>query len=579
MGDVALYRRLLRQARPYWTHFLALFAMGLLASLIALLNPVPLKIVVDSVLGGRPLPSFLHALLPGAATRSPAAILLVAIGLLVAVAALGQLQALSSTLLRTYVGERLVLEFRARLVQQVQRLSLSYHDSRGTADSLYRIQHDAPAIQNIMVDGVIPFVAASVTLVTMIVVTAHLDWQLALVALGVTPALLLLSRVYRSHLRTQSRYVKKLETAALAVVHETLGALRVVKAFGQEGRETDRFIRRSSEGMAARIHLAFLEGRFGLLVGLTTAGGVAAVLLIGVRHVRSGTLTLGELLMVLSYLGQLYDPLKTISRKAAALQSYLASAERVFALLDERPDVPERPHARPLGRAVGAVEFRDVCFAYDADHPVLHVVSFDVPPGARVAVAGTTGAGKTTLVSLLTRFYDPTGGAILLDGVDLRDYRLADLRDQFAIVLQEPVLFSTSIAENIAYARPGAGELEIVQAARAAGAHDFIIRLPRGYATPVGERGMQLSGGERQRVALARAFLKDAPLLILDEPTSSVDVKTEAVILDAMDRLMRGRTAFLITHRASALVGCDVRLQLERGRLVEATPALVGQEP
>ena len=579
MGDVALYRRLLRQARPYWPHFLALFAMGLLASLIALLNPVPLKIVVDSVLGGRPLPSFLHALLPGAATRSPAATLLVAIGLLVAVAALGQLQALSSTLLRTYVGERLVLEFRARLVQQVQRLSLSYHDSRGTADSLYRIQHDAPAIQNIMVDGVIPFVAASVTLVTMIVVTAHLDWQLALVALGVTPALLLLSRVYRSHLRTQSRYVKKLETAALAVVHETLGALRVVKAFGQEGRETDRFIRRSSEGMAARIHLAFLEGRFGLLVGLTTAGGVAAVLLIGVRHVRSGTLTLGELLMVLSYLGQLYDPLKTISRKAAALQSYLASAERVFALLDERPDVPERPHARPLGRAVGAVEFRDVCFAYDADHPVLHVVSFDVPPGARVAVAGTTGAGKTTLVSLLTRFYDPTGGAILLDGVDLRDYRLADLRDQFAIVLQEPVLFSTSIAENIAYARPGAGELEIVQAARAAGAHDFIIRLPRGYATPVGERGMQLSGGERQRVALARAFLKDAPLLILDEPTSSVDVKTEAVILDAMDRLMRGRTAFLITHRASALVGCDVRLQLERGRLVEATPALVGQEP
>ena len=579
MGDVALYRRLLHQARPYWPHFLALFAMGLLASLIALLNPVPLKIVVDSVLGGRPLPSFLHALLPGAATRSPAATLLVAIGLLVAVAALGQLQALTSTLLRTYVGERLVLEFRARLVQQVQRLSLSYHDSRGTADSLYRIQHDAPAIQNIMVDGVIPFVAASVTLVTMIVVTARLDWELALVALGVTPALLLLSRVYRSHLRTQSRYVKKLETAALAVVHETLGALRVVKAFGQEGRETDRFIRRSSEGMAARIHLAFLEGRFGLLVGLTTAGGVAAVLLIGVRHVRSGTLTLGELLMVLSYLGQLYDPLKTISRKAAALQSYLASAERVFALLDERPDVPERPHARPLGRAVGAVEFRDVCFAYDADHPVLHVVSFDVPPGARVAVAGTTGAGKTTLVSLLTRFYDPTGGAILLDGVDLRDYRLADLRDQFAIVLQEPVLFSTSIAENIAYARPGAGELEIVQAARAAGAHDFIIRLPRGYATPVGERGMQLSGGERQRVALARAFLKDAPLLILDEPTSSVDVKTEAVILDAMDRLMRGRTAFLITHRASALVGCDVRLQLERGRLVEATPALVGQEP
>jgi ATP-binding cassette subfamily B protein len=327
--------------------------------------------------------------------------------------------------------------------------------------------------------------------------------------------------------------------------------------------------------MAARIHLALLEGRFGLLVGVATALGMAAVLFIGVRHVRSGALTLGQLLMVLTYLGQLYDPLKTISRKAAAVQSYLASAERVFALLDERPDVPERAHARPLGRASGAVAFRTVCFAYDPDHPVLRDVSFEVPPGARVAVAGRTGAGKTTVVNLLTRFYDPTSGAILLDGVDLRDYRLADLRNQFAIVLQEPVLFSTSIGENIAYGRPGASELDVVEAARAAGAHEFIVRLPRGYATPVGERGMQLSGGERQRVALARAFLKDAPLLILDEPTSSVDVKTEAAILEAMDRLMRGRTSFLITHRASALVGCDVQLQLEGGRLVEPTRSLV----
>jgi ATP-binding cassette, subfamily B, bacterial len=284
--------------------------------------------------------------------------------------------------------------------------------------------------------------------------------------------------------------------------------------------------------------------------------------------VRSGVITLGQLLMVLSYLAQLYDPLKTISRKAASLQSYLASAERVFALLDEPPDVPERPHARPLGYASGAVTFRSVSFAYEPGRPVLRDVSFEVPPGARVAIVGTTGAGKTTLVSLLTRFYDPSSGAILLDGVDLRDYRVGDLRNQFAIVLQEPVLFSTSIGENIGYGRPGASEIDVVQAAKAAGAHDFIAALPQGYATPVGERGLQLSGGERQRVALARAFLKDAPLLVLDEPTSSVDVTTEAAILEAMARLMRGRTAFLITHRASALVGCDVRLHLEQGRLV-----------
>jgi ATP-binding cassette, subfamily B, bacterial len=578
MGDVALYRRLLGQARPYWLQFLGLFGIGLLASPIALLNPVPLKIVVDSVLGSRPLPASLVAVLPAAVTRSPSAILAVALGLLLAVAVLAQLQLLANKFMQTYLGERLVLGFRAQLVQQTQRLSLSYHDTMGTADSLYRIQQDATVIDKILVNTVIPFIAAAVTLVTMFVVTARLDWQLALVALIVSPPLFAISTTYRPRMRRQSKRVKKLESSALAVVQETLGALRVVKAFGQEERETDRFVRRSNEGMSARLRLALLEGRYGMLVGLTATLGTAAVLLIGVRHVQEGVLTLGQLLMALSYVGQVYDPLKQISRKTAGIQSYLASAERAFALLDLQSEVPERPHARSIARAKGGVAFRNVCFAYGPDHPVLRDVSFDVPPGTRVAIAGTTGAGKTTLVSLLTRFYDPTSGAILLDGVDLRDYRLAALRNQFAIVLQEPVLFSTSIGENIAYGRPGASDLDIAQAARAAGAHDFIVRLPRGYATPVGERGMQLSGGERQRVALARAFLKDAPLLILDEPTSSVDVKTEAAILETMDRLMRGRTAFLITHRISTAVGCDVHLQLERGRLVEATPSLVGQE-
>ena len=575
-GDVVLYRRLLQETRPYGFHLAGLFGLGLLASPVALLTPVPLKIAVDSVLGGHPLPVFLQPFFPESAAQSPTAILLFAIGLLVAVAALGQLQGLASTLLQAYIGERLVLDFRARLVNQVQRLSVSYHDSRGTADSLYRIQHDVPAIQN-LVDGVIPSVSAAITLAMMITVTVLLDWQLALVALAISPPLFFLSGVYRPRMRSQWRHAKKLESSALAAVQETLGALRLVKAFRQEERETDRFLRRSREGMAARLGLALLQGRYGLYVGLTMALGTAAVLLIGVRHVRTGALTLGQLLLVMGYLAQLYQPLKTISRKAASLQSYLASAERAFALLDERPDVPERLHARPLVRAAGAVEFQHVSFAYNSDRRVLHDVSFAVPAGARVAIVGTTGAGKTTLVGLLTRFYDPTAGAILLDGMDLRDYRLADLRDQFAIVLQEPVLFSTSIGENIAYGRPGASDLDIVRAAKAAGAHDFIASLPHGYATPVGERGIQLSGGERQRVALARAFLKDAPLLILDEPTSSVDVKTEAVILEAMDRLMQGRTAFLITHRLSALATCDARLQLEQGRLVETAATLACQ--
>jgi ATP-binding cassette subfamily B protein len=264
----------------------------------------------------------------------------------------------------------------------------------------------------------------------------------------------------------------------------------------------------------------------------------------------------------------LYAPLNQLSKSKATLQGWLVSAERTFSLLDEKPDVIERPQARALARASGAVAFNDVSFAYRENHPVLRNVSLEVDPGTRVGISGRTGAGKTTLMSLLTRFYDPTAGKVLLDGVDLRDYRIADLRNQFAIVLQEPVLFSTSIAENIAYARPGAREEEILEASQAANAHEFILGLPRGYESRVGERGMSLSGGERQRIALARAFLKDASILILDEPTSSVDTGTEAAIMEAMERLMCGRTTFMIAHRLSTLANCDVRLEIEDGCLV-----------
>jgi ATP-binding cassette, subfamily B, bacterial len=579
MHDLTLYRRVLRQTRPYWWQIAGLLGLGVLASPIAILNPVPLKIVVDSVLGSRPLPPVLHALLPSPAGSSPAAVLVIAIALLLGVTALGQLQGLATTLVRTYIGERLVLDFRSQLVQQVQRLSLSYHDSRGTADSVYRIQYDASALQNILVDGAIPFVSAAVTLVTMWIVTARLDRSLALVALAVSPPLFFLSRAYRPRMRRQSRQVKKLESSALAVVQETLGALRVVKAFGQEARETGRFVHRSQEGVTARIRLAVLEGGYGVLIGLVTALGMAAVLLIGVGHVRSGALTLGQLLLVLGYLGQLYEPLKTMSRKATGLQGYLASAERAFALLDEQPEVPERPHARPIARATGAVAFESVAFAYGPDRPVLSDVSFTIEPGTRLGVVGATGAGKTTLISLLTRFYDPTAGRILLDGVDLRDYRLADLRRQFAVVLQDTVLFTASIAENIAYAAPGATREQIVAAAHAANAHEFIVRLPRGYDTQVGERGAQLSGGQRQRIALARAFLKDSPVLILDEPTSAVDAETEAKILGAMRHLMRGRTVLLISHRPSTLERCEGLLVLDHGRVVTDTSRSVTRAP
>jgi ATP-binding cassette subfamily B protein len=300
---------------------------------------------------------------------------------------------------------------------------------------------------------------------------------------------------------------------------------------------------------------------------------------IGVRHVQAGYMTLGNLLLVMAYLAQFYGPLKTIGQKAAGLQGYLAGAERAFAVLERVTDVPERPNARPLARAAGAVAFRHVSFGYERNHCVLHDVSLDIPIGERLGIAGRTGAGKTTMINLLARFYDPWSGQILLDGADLREYRLADLRNQFAIVLQEPVLFSATIAENIAYARPDASQEEIVRAAKLANAHEFIANLPEGYQSRAGERGLRLSGGERQRISLARAFLKDAPILVLDEPTSAVDFKTESAIMEAMERLMRGRTVLMIAHRTSTLENCDLRLELEGGRVVSHVKTARAREP
>lgn len=566
-SDLSVYRQILRQARPYWLHLAGVFVLSMLASPLGLLVPLPLKIVVDSAIGNRPLPRFLGTL-TGNAIHSSTGILTLAVALLAGIALLSHLQDLVTSWLAAYTGERLVLDFRGRLFQHVQRLSVSYHDVKGSADSIYRIQWDAMALQYITIDGFIPFVSATFTLIGMIWITARIDVHLAWIAMGISPILFLLSKTYRPLLRDQSVHVRKLESSALSVVQEVLSSLRVVQAFGREEHEQERYVRHSREGMRARLRLALDQGRYGVLVGLTTTLGTAAVLWLGVRHVQANTLTLGNLLLVMAYLGQLYDPLKIIGRKAASLQGHLASVQRAFHLLEESADVVDRPNARRLVRASGSIQYRNVCFGYQSDRPVLHGISFEVPSGARVGIAGRTGAGKTSLVSLLPRFYDPTSGQILLDGVDLRDYKLDDLRNQFAIVLQEPVLFSTSISENIGYARPSASKEEIVQAARLANAHDFILGLPDGYETLVGERGMRLSGGERQRISLARAFLKNAPILILDEPTSSVDIKTEAGILEAMERLMEGRTTFIIAHRLNTLERCTIHLQLENGRLV-----------
>ncbi len=573
-----LARSVLGQLRPYWPQVSVLFLVDLLATPLLLLTPIPLKIAVDSVIGDHPLPGFIEPIVPGFASNSEVGLLLFVAGLQVLIVLLVELQALVSYVLQTRTGENLTLGFRARLFRHVQRLSLSFHDSRGSHDSIYRIQYDAEAMQHI-VDSTIPFVSALVMLCSAVYVTARISWQLAAIALAIAPILFILSRVYTRRVRKRYHALKELESSSLGVLQDVLTAMRVVKAFGRERDEHDRYVRQSGKTVNARVRLSATEASFGLVVNLAIALGTAAVLFVGVRSVQSGVLTLGELLIVMTYLSQLYDPLETISQKVGDMQSSLASAERAFELLDETPDVKERQDARRVRRARGAIAFQDVSFAYDGEHAVLERISFAVEPGTRVGIAGRTGAGKTTLMSLMTRFYDPTSGRILLDGVDLRDYRLADLRNQFGIVLQEPILFSTSIAENIAYARPEASVDEVVSAAAAANAHDFIVDLPDGYGTVVGERGMRLSGGERQRIALARAFLKDAPILILDEPTSSVDVKTEATIMDAIVRLMEGRTSLMIAHRLSTLEICDARVELDAGRVVEASGSLAAPAP
>jgi ATP-binding cassette subfamily B protein len=571
-SDRTLLRRVLAEVRPYGGQISLVFLLGLLSTPLALLAPVPLKIAVDSVLGSDPLPRLLDPLVPAALKSTSFALLLLAAGLQVAVVVLVELRGMATAVLETVTGEKLTLRFRARLLGHVQRLSFGFHDSRGTADSIYRIQYDAPAIQEIAIRGIIPVLTAALTLVSMVYVMLRLDSELAIIALAIAPFLFWSADAFRRRTRPRYRRTKRIESRALGIVQEVLTSFRVVKAYGREEQESERFVDESREGVRMRIRLAFAERAFGMLVRVITAVGTAAVLFVGIRNVQAGALSLGELLMLLAYVGRLYEPLQTISKRSASLQQRLASAQRAFELLDEAPEVTERADARPIRRAEGAVRFEHVSFGYDANDLVLREISFDVPRGSRVGIAGRTGAGKTTLASLLSRFYDPTSGRILLDGVDLREYKLEDLRNQFAIMLQEPVLFSTTIAENIAYARPRAQAADIEEAARLAGAHDFVSELPNGYETLVGERGMRLSGGERQRISLARAFLKDAPILILDEPTSSVDLVTEGAIMEGLERLMKDRTTFMIAHRQSTLESCDRVLELRDGALVQRGP-------
>ena len=567
VSDWRLYRRLWHQSRACWPHLGAILFLSLLSTPIALLFPLPLKIAVDNAISKHPLPAFLTTRFPH--TDATALAIAVAIALLLGLSLLMHLQGLAGWWLQTYTGEKLVWDLRAQLLQHAQRLSLSLDRRTGSMDATYVIQHDTPAIQNVMIQGFVPLTTAVFTLMGMIAVLARIDWRLAIIALAVAPLLFLLTRSCSHRVRSGSYKVKELDNSAMSVVQEVLSLLPVVKAFGQEDREYARFVRRSSSRMQGQVKLAIIQGKYNLAIGFTLALGTAAALLMGVHEVGAGIITVGDLILVMAYLAQFYEPLRLVSTRITDLQAWMASIDRAFGLLDEVPDIVERKNALPLVRAHGDVEFRNVSFHYPGTTRGIYDIDFRVPAGSRVGIVGTTGAGKTTFLNLLTRFNDATSGQVVLDGADVGDYKIADLRRQFAIVLQEPVLFSASIAENIAYGRATASDEEIIAAAVSAGAHEFIMKLPHGYETQVGERGACLSGGERQRISLARAFLRDSPILILDEPTSSVDLRTEAAILQATEKLMQGRTIFMIAHRLSTLKACDMIVVMEQGRIAD----------
>jgi ATP-binding cassette subfamily B protein len=562
-------KRAFEDLRPYLWPIIVLLIVSLLAVPITLIFPLPIKILVDSVLGSQSLPGYLTVFVGSQVSKSLA--LWLAISILMGTAVLTYLQNLVNVWYSNKVGNRMTLDVRARLFRHMQRLSIAYHDTMGAADSAYRTLNDAPMLRSFGIDSLIPLTTSILTLAAMILVMVYLDWELALIALLVSPLMFLLISVFRPRIRAGWRKYRASESAAMAVAQESLGASRLVKSYGQEERKNEQLVSHYNASLSASLKVQVDSAVYSLLVGIVTAAGLAAVLYIGIGHVQAGLLTLGSLLVVNYYVTQLYSPLRNVGQSILDIQMSLTGVERYRAVLDEKPDVPELPNALPLEEARGNIAFRGVSFEYTKDHPVLNDVSFELHTGDRLGVVGPTGSGKTTLSTLLLRLFDPSKGVITLDEVDLRDYKLADLRNQYAVVHQETVLFSTTVAENISFARPNATMDEVIAAATAAKAHEFITNLPNGYDTLVGERGMKLSGGERQRISLARAFLKDAPILILDEPTSSLDVHTEAAILDTIQELMQGRTTLMIAHRPSTLRDCNMILVLEDGRVSRMT--------
>ncbi|PKQ44562.1 ABC transporter ATP-binding protein [Confluentibacter flavum] len=564
-----ILKRTFADARPYWSSIGFIFVLNFLASPISLMKPLALKILIDNGFGGKSVPSYISFFFPFDFEFTFITVVWISVILVVLVAILENLYNLTIWIVNAQTGENLVRSFRMRLFSHIQRLSLAYHDKKGSSDSIYKIQFDTSSIRTFIIGNLSPLLSSFITLVGMIIIIFIINWRFALIVCFLILPIVFLIRYSTKKLKNDWKKVMDSESNAMAVVHEVLGSLRVVKAFAQEKRESNRFMAKSDIAMKGQMSIAWTSAIFYFLIGMTFASVTAGFIYWGAIYVQQGLMTLGELTMVISYLAQVYAPVDKISKSLNGIQSSLTSMERVYNLLDEKEEVKETSNPVSIDRAKGIVEFQGVSFAYNESDYILDNISFKILPGDRVGIMGSTGAGKSSLINLITRFYDPISGNILLDNINIKDYKLNDYRNQFSLVLQEPVLFSSTIAENISYGRKNASENEILEAAKSANAHDFITRCSSGYQTLVGERGMQLSGGERQRIALARAFIKDAPVLILDEPTSSLDINTELQVMEAVERLMKGRTTFMITHRLDTLSNCNVILHIEKGKLLE----------
>ena len=564
---MSIYARVIRTFRPYLPQIAVALVLLLASTGMSLLMPWPIKWVIDTLLPAAssddPILFLGHELTVSQAIAGAA-------GSVVVIYLLNGLFGVANGYFLTRIGLRALLDLRTQLYTCLQSLPLHFHDRRRSGDSIYRVAYDSQAIQTLFNRGFATVFGASITLIGTFSVMFAMDRKLAFCSLAVVPLLWGTIAFYAGRIRDQSTTLQQEESDVLATASEGLSAIRIVHAFGREEHEVGQFAREARASYGANLKLTLTNSLSAMIVGLITATGTALILYFGVRHVLDGRLQIGDLYVFLAYLALLYHPLEQLSYTAWSMEGAAAALERVFEIIDTEDTVPEKPHAPALGKTAGRITLEDVAFEYEAGQPILRGVTLDVQPGQTVALVGGTGAGKTTILSLVPRFYDPTAGTVRIDGTDLRGVTKKSVREKIAVVLQDTLLLSGTVEENIAYGRLGAKKAEIHAAAQAAQAHEFILKLPQGYDTQVGERGVRLSGGQRQRLGIARAFLKHAPILLLDEPTSALDLETEAEIMDTLKSLMENQTTLIVTHRLNTIHHVDKIYVLENGQVAES---------